>query len=78
VRQITRDAAVTKVGVENVFVWLKKLPVVESDKLTDHVDRRIGDAVRNDGFVAGLHKHYKVKENKRNGLAPNEAPFRKL
>lgn len=60
-RQITRDAAVTKVGVENVFAWFKKLPVVESDKLTDHVDTRIVDAVRKDGFVSGLHKHYNVK-----------------
>lgn len=56
-----RDAAVTNDGAENVIGWLGKNNLSSNDKLADHADTRIVDAVRKDGFVAGLHKHYNVK-----------------
>lgn len=61
-RQMTRDASVSKDGAENVFARLKEINLpVESDRLADHVDTRIVDALKSEGFVAALHKQYGVK-----------------
>lgn len=61
-RLMTRDASVSIAGAENVFARLKEINLpVESDKLADHVDTRIIDGLKKDGFIAGLQKQYNVK-----------------
>jgi hypothetical protein len=60
-RLMTRDASVSIPGAEKVFARLKEidLPVV-SDRLSDHVDTRIIDGLKRDGFITGLQKQYGV------------------
>lgn len=61
-RQITRDASISIPGAENVFARLKEIDLpVASDKLADHIDTRIVDGLKSDGYIAGLQKQYGVK-----------------
>ena len=61
-RLTTRDASMSILGAKNVFVRLKEINLpIESDKLSDHVDTRIVDALTKDAFIAGLQKQYDAK-----------------
>ena len=61
-RLITRDASISIEGAENVFARLKEIGLpVASNKLSDHIDTRIVDGLKKDGFIAGLQKQFNVK-----------------
>ena len=60
---MTRDASVSIPGAENVFARLKEIDLaVVSDKLADHIDSRVIDSLKKDGFISGLEKQYSIKE----------------
>lgn len=61
-RLMTRDASVSIPGAENVFARLKEIDLtVVSDKIADHIDTRVIDSLKKDGFISGLEKQYGVK-----------------